>query len=101
MSAISNFWTVDVGVVGNTFAIELTFVERIFTLDPTRFLELQGRGVVSAAGFEDTWGTWSFTGDTTGSGTFTWSGGTAVPLPAPIWILVTGLGLIGIKRRLG
>jgi hypothetical protein len=99
-SAIEDFWTVDVN--GTTFAFDLTSVARVFTKDPALFLELEGTGVVSAAGFDDTVGTWSFSGNTTGTGaTFSWSGGTAtVPLPAPVWILAAGLGLIGFKQRL-
>jgi len=101
-SVIEDFWTVNVG--GTIFAFDLTYVQRVASSDDTKFLTLEGTGVVTAAGFDNTAGTWSFTGDTTnpnGQGTFSWSAGTAtVPLPAPVWILAAGLGLIGFKQRL-
>jgi hypothetical protein len=96
VTSILDFWTVD------SFSFELTSVIKGNTSDPNRFLVLEGTGIISSTGFEDTFGTWAFTGDTvSGSGTFTWSGGTAaVPLPATAWIFITGLGLIGFKQQM-
>lgn len=66
-------------------------------------LELQGEGVVSGNGFSETLGTWSFTGDTTGTGgnaSFAWSAGTetktAAVVPEPSLLALLGLGLVGL-----
>ena len=94
VSSIIDFWTID------DFSFELTSVTQGFTNDPDTFLVLEGMGTISAAGFDDTSGTWSFTGDTTG-GTFSWSAGsTAVAnVPAPNALALLGIGLIGFTIR--
>ena len=91
VSSIVDFWTID------GFGFELTSVTRGFTNDPDTFLVLEGTGIISAAGFDDTLGTWSFSGDTTGS-TFSWSAGTTA-VPAPGVLVLLGMGLIGFIGR--
>lgn len=95
VSSIANFWTLD------AFSFNLMSVTRGFTNDPNTFLVLNGTGVISAAGFDDTSGTWSFTGDTTNAGTFTWSAGSAaVTEPGLPALLGLGICLIGLAGRI-
>ena len=93
VSSITDFWTID------AFSFELTSVTKGFTSDPDSFLILEGAGIISAAGFDGTAGTWIFTGDTTGSGTFSWSAGTTALVPEPGVLALLGIGLIGFAAR--
>lgn len=67
---------------------------------PTDFLLLSGGGVMRAAGFDPTPGTFTFSGQTDGInllGTFTFSGGSAaLPVPAPAGLALLGAGLLGL-----
>lgn len=95
VSVIIDFWTID------GFSFDLTSITKGFTNDPDSFLVLEGTGIISAAGFDDTAGTWSFTGDTSNSGTFSWSAGsTAVAeVPEPGVLVLISVGLIGFVSR--
>jgi len=95
VSSITNFWAID------SFSFELTSVTKGFTNDPDTFLVLDGTGIISAAGFDDTAGTWSFTGDTTNGGTFSWSAGSATvaSVPEPGILALLGMGLVGFAAR--
>lgn len=92
VSSIVDFWTID------GFSFELTSVSKGITNNPNNFLILEGTGLMTAGGFDDTLGSWSFTGDTTNSGTFSWSAGSAA-VSAPGSMVLLSIGLFGILGR--
>ena len=94
VAPIADFWTID------KFAFDMTNVVRGTSSDPVNFLVLNGVGMLTAAGFEDTSATWAFTGDTTGSGIFSWSASSAsVPEPGVLALLSIGLIGFGVRNR--
>ena len=77
---------------------------RGFTNDPINFLVLNGAGIVSAAGFDDTVIDWLFTGDATGGGVLSWSATPSIPVPStavpePGVLVLLSLGLFGFGLR--
>ncbi len=94
---VVDFWSID------TFSFELTSLTREFTNNPDDFLVLSGVGILSSsiAGLDDTAATWSFSGDTTGAGVFSWSASTGIDanVPEPSLLFLLSLGLIGIGIR--
>ncbi|MCW8086456.1 hypothetical protein [Sabulicella glaciei] len=75
---------------------------------PTDYLLINGVGVLRAAGFDDTPGTFTFSGQTDGLnlvGSFAFSGGSAtipVPVPVPAGLSLLGAGVLGVallRRR--
>jgi hypothetical protein len=97
LAPVADFWTI------GTFSFELTSITRGITNDPENVLVLNGIGTISSsvATLDDTVATWSFSGDTTGTGVFSWSATSAsVPEPSLLFLLSIGLIGIGIRKKL-
>ena len=91
---IDDFWSV------GEFSFKLTAVDILSISDPAEFLRLEGTGIISNTNFEDTAGSWSFSGDTADGGTFSWSASSAaVPEPGILALISLGLIGIGIRRK--
>ncbi len=93
--SIVDFWQIGV------FSFELTGVVLGISNNPSSFLKLDGSGIISAAGFDDTLATWNYSSDTTGNGAFSWSAVSAEDVPEPGMLALLSLGLIVIGLRKG
>jgi PEP-CTERM motif len=95
---ISPLWTFIVGP--NTYSFDLTSVS--VTFQDASNLTLEGLGILSITGFDDTKGSWIFTGNTSGFGLFNFSA-TNSAIPEPASVLLLGLGFLGsagaLRRR--
>ena len=89
---LADFWAI------GGFSFELTDVVRGTSLDPKKFLVLNGTGIITAKGFDDTVASWSFTADTTGNGAFVWNA-TSENVPEPGMLALLSIGLIGFGLR--
>ncbi len=82
-------WTFDFG--GDTYSFTMNAVTTLSKGNTSILLE--GTGFMSIDGYEDTFGTWDFSGNT-----FSYSS-SAAPEPALILLLATGLIGFGFARR--
>ncbi len=86
-----------------TTAGGLSFVLTSISIDlqTDNALDITGTGVYSLAGFDDTVGTFQWTGDELGGlMTYSASGASPIPLPAGIWLMLSGLGVLAARRKL-
>lgn len=89
---VIDFWTI------GGFSFDLNSLDSLVLTtagNDITFINMVGSGVISAAGFDDTAGFWTLSGDTS-SVQFAWNGTTGVSVPEPTVLMLLGIGLLGI-----
>ena len=100
-SPVSPLWTIT--NAGVTYSFKLSSVA--IQSQGSSFLNLAGQGILSATGYTDTTGEWTFAGPGIASGSpakfnFTSAGSAAVPVPAALFFAAPALlGVFGVSRR--
>lgn len=85
----STLWTFDTGMT--TYSLTMNAVNTVLKGDTT--LTVEGSGLLSVTGYDDTYGSWDFSGNR-----FSWSA-SAAPEPAMVLLLATGLIGFGFARK--
>jgi hypothetical protein len=94
--SVSPLWTFT--HLGVTYTFDLATVN--IDVQDDVFLTLTGTGTLHATGFDDTFGRWSFSGDTTNGAQFAFSSTNSVPEPASLMLFSLGIfGAAGVARR--
>ncbi|MDH3588113.1 MAG: hypothetical protein OEQ74_01790 [Gammaproteobacteria bacterium] len=95
---VDPLWTVSFGGVDYSFSLEDVSVD----FQDNNELNLSGSGILSATGFDDTAGTWEFSGNTAGTILFSFSSISAAAASEPgiLFLLAMGLPMLGVARRI-
>jgi len=92
----TQLWTFDSG--SNTYSFSISSITIISQTSNT--ISLEGAGLASITGFDDTAGDFSLTMNQNGQAFSFSSSASVVPIPASVWLFGTGLfGLVAIARR--
>lgn len=92
---VDPLWT----IAGDTTLFSFALQTIAINLETPGFINLSGTGIISAAGFDDTDGNWTFSSDGTAGGTqFAWSS-TTVAVSEPGVLLLLGIALLGLAAR--
>ncbi|MCP5246448.1 MAG: PEP-CTERM sorting domain-containing protein [Burkholderiales bacterium] len=93
---VAPLWTTTTGTTGDfSFDLNTLYVD----VQTATQVNLSGMGILHHPSFEDTKGTWTFTANSLGQGTFTWSSSNAVPEPSILALIGLGmLGFVGSRR---
>lgn len=88
-------WTLDFAGINYSLRIDNFYIAR----QNDTFLDIWGRGVASATGYQDTVATWAFSLNQAGDVLSAWSSTTAVPEPGTLGLFGAALLGLGVLRR--
>ena len=92
----TSLWTFSFG--GSSYSFTMSTISIISQTSSS--ISLEGTGIASITGFEDTGGDFALTLNQSGQAFSFSSSASVVPVPAAVWLFGSGLlGLVGIARR--